>query len=229
MGAQASSFLPERPGAISTRLTSVKPIPVLATSFAAGSIPFTNIAAHRRAGVDLRDVGTGTVSGTSLFRVAGFAPLAVTGVADIAKATVGPLLAGRDRPVLAAAAGAAAIAGHNWSPWLRGAGGRGFAPSLGVLGVNAWPGVPVMLGGLVAGKAVRQTGLGGFVAQCALVPVLARTRGWRGALVGVGVVAPMWAKRLAGNAPPPVRTPAAYVHRLLFDCDRDQPAEAFDR
>ena len=74
---------------------------------------------------------SGTVSGTSLFHVAGFGPLAVTGIADIAKATVGPLLAGRNRPVLAAFAGGAAIAGHNWSPFLQGAGGRGFAPSLG--------------------------------------------------------------------------------------------------
>jgi glycerol-3-phosphate acyltransferase PlsY len=197
----------------------VKPTTVLATSFVAGSIPFSNIAARRKAGVDLRDVGSGTVSGTSLYRVAGFMPLAVTGIADIAKATVGPLLAGRDHPVLAATAGAAAIAGHNWSPWLRGAGGRGFAPSLGVLGVNGWPGIPVMLGGLVAGKALRQTGLGGFVAQCALVPVLARTHGRRGVLAGVGVVAPMWAKRLAGNAPPAEPSGRVYLRRLLFDRD----------
>ena len=134
---------------------------VLAVSFAAGSIPSSQVAARMKAGADLRTVGSGTVSGTSLYRVAGFMPLAVSGVADIAKAMVGPLLAGRNRPGLAAVAGGMAIAGHNWSPFLRGAGGRGFAPSLGALGVNAWPGVPVMLGGLVAGRAVRQTGLGG--------------------------------------------------------------------
>jgi glycerol-3-phosphate acyltransferase PlsY len=197
----------------------VKSSAVLATSFAAGSIPSSNIAARLRAGVDLRDVGAGTVSGTSLYRVTGFAPLAISGIADIAKATVGPLLAGRERPWLAAFAGGAAIAGHNWSPFLRGAGGRGFAPSLGALGVNAWPGVPVMLGGLVAGRAIGQTGLGGFAAQCALVPVLSRTHGKRGALVGACVVAPMWAKRLLGNGPPKEPTLRAYGHRLLFDND----------
>jgi glycerol-3-phosphate acyltransferase PlsY len=197
----------------------MKPMAVLAASFVAGAIPSSNLAARRRAGVDLRHVGSGTVSGTSLYRVAGFGPLAVAGVADIAKGTVGPLLAGRDRPVLQALAGGAAIAGHNWSPFLRGAGGRGIAPSLGVLGVNAWPGVPVMLGGLVVGRAVRQTGLGGFVAQCALVPVLARTHGVRGAFVGACVVAPMWAKRLLGNAPPREPSARVYVERLLFDHD----------
>src|SRR5947209_4825296 len=83
----------------------------------------------------------------------------------------------------AAVAAGAARAGDNWSPLLRGAGGRGFAPSLGALGVSAWPGIPLMLGGLVAGKAANQTGLGGFAAQCALVPVLTRTHGRRGAMV----------------------------------------------
>jgi glycerol-3-phosphate acyltransferase PlsY len=197
----------------------VKPTAVLALSFAAGSIPSSQIAARAKAGVDLRTVGSGTVSGTSLFRVAGFVPLAVSGIADIAKATVGPLLAGRERPVLGAVAGSAAIAGHNWSPFLRGAGGRGVAPSLGVLGVQAWPGIPLMLGGLVAGKAAKQTALGGFAAQCALVPLLARTHGRRGALVGACVIAPMWAKRILGNTPPVKWTAHVATNRLLFDRD----------
>jgi len=152
--------------------------------------------------------------------VAGFGPLAVSGIADIAKAVVGPMLAGSDRPVLAATAGGCAIAGHNWSPFLRGAGGRGFAPSLGVLGAEAWPGIPVMLGGLIAGRMFEQTGLGGFVAQCALAPVLARTHGRRGLVVAVCVVTPMWLKRVAGNARPDVPTVGTYAHRLLFDSDR---------
>jgi glycerol-3-phosphate acyltransferase PlsY len=199
----------------------MKPTAVLLTSFVAGSIPSSNLAARARAGVDLRTVDTGTVSGTSLYRVAGFGPLAVTGIADIAKATVGPLLAGKDRPWLAACAGGCAIAGHNWSPFLRGAGGRGFAPSLGALGVNAPEGVPLMLGGLVAGKAVRQTGLGGFAAQCALIPFLARRHGARGAFVGMCVVAPMWVKRVLGNKPPEEPTLRVYAHRLFFDRDGD--------
>ena len=194
---------------------------VLAVSFAAGSIPSSQVAARMKAGADLRTVGTGTVSGTSLYRVAGFMPLAVSGVADIAKAMVGPLLAGRNRPGLAAVAGGMAIAGHNWSPFLRGAGGRGFAPSLGALGVNAWPGVPVMLGGLLAGRAARQTGLGGFAAQCALVPVLARTHGRRGGVAGACVVLPMWTKRVLGNTRPEAWTPRVVWERLLFDRDAD--------
>lgn len=196
---------------------------VLAVAFLAGSIPNSQIAAWWRAGVDLRTVGSGTVSGTSLYRVAGFVPLALAGIADIAKATVGPLIAGRDRPVLAACAGGVAIAGHNWSPFLRGAGGRGIAPSLGVLGVNGWPGIPVVLAGLVGGRALRQTGLGCFVAQCALVPVLALVDGGRGALVAAAVITPMWAKRVAGNRLPSEAGAQVYVRRLLFDRDDGEP------
>jgi glycerol-3-phosphate acyltransferase PlsY len=192
---------------------------VLGVSFLAGAIPSSNIAARARAAVDLRQVGTGTVSGTGLYNVAGFGPLAVAGIADIAKATVGPVLAGKSRGTLAAVAGGFAIAGHNWSPFLGGAGGRGFAPSLGVLGTQASSGVPVMLGGLVAGRAINQTGLGGFAAQCLLVPVLVRQRGRRGLLIALCVVTPMWAKRIAGNGPPPERTFVAYARRLLFDTD----------
>lgn len=202
----------------------MKPAAVLGVAFVAGAFPTSNIAARRRAHVDLRDIGNGTVSGTSLYRVTNFGTLAVTGITDIAKGALGPALAGPRRPGLAALAGAAAIAGHNWSPFLRGAGGRGFAPSLGVLGAQAWPGIPVMLGGLVAGKAARQTGLGGFVAQCALVPVLARTHGRRGAFAGACVVAPMWLKRLAGNRPPTEPTLRVYAHRLLFDRDPEAGA-----
>ena len=88
-----------------------------------------------------------------------------------------------------------------------------------MLGVNAPIGVPVMLGGLVAGRAVGQTGLGGFAAQCALIPVLTCRYGARGALVGACVVAPMWAKRLLGNGPPREPTRQVYLRRLLFDRD----------
>ncbi|MGH9113334.1 MAG: hypothetical protein ACRDZN_13730, partial [Acidimicrobiales bacterium] len=55
---------------------------VLGLAWLAGSIPFSNLAARARVGVDLREVGGGTVSGTALHEVAGFGPLAVAGVCD---------------------------------------------------------------------------------------------------------------------------------------------------
>jgi acyl phosphate:glycerol-3-phosphate acyltransferase len=192
---------------------------VIALGWLAGSIPLSNIAARIRAGVDLREVGGGTVSGTALHGVAGFGPLAVAGVCDIAKGAVGPVLAGRDRPMLAATAAVASVAGHNWSPWLGGAGGRGISVAMGSLVVQGWPGTVVLASGLAAGRLCRQTGLGSFVADVALVPVLARTRGRAGLLAGAGVAGVMLAKRIAGNRPPARPTVDVYLHRLLYDSE----------
>src|SRR5256714_7651723 len=178
-----------------------RPVVVLTASYLAGAIPFSNMMAKRRRGVDLRSVGSGTVSGTSLYEVAGFGALARSGICDIAKGAVGPALAGRDRPELQAAACAAAVAGHNWSPFLDGAGGRGISPAIGALGAAAPAGSAILLGGMTVGRLSGETAIGPLVADAVLVPTLRRTDGRRGALAGTGGVAVMIAKRPAGNAP----------------------------
>lgn len=195
-----------------------RPVTVVALSYLAGSIPFSNLMARRRAATDLRDVGTGTVSGSGLYEVAGFGALAVAGMADVAKGAVGPWLAGPDRPVLAALAAGASVGGHDWSIWLGGAGGRGISPAMGALLVRDWPGAVTLLAGL-SFKAVHATGLGGFLADLAVVPVLARTRGSAGALMGAAVVTPMLVKRLVGNRPPARHDLATYSARLVLDRD----------
>ncbi len=182
------------------RSAVARPLAVVALSYLAGSIPFSNLMARQRADVDLREVGSGTVSGSGLYEVAGLGALAMAGMADVAKGAVGPVLAGPERPVLSAVASAAAVCGHNWSIWLGGAGGRGISPAMGALLVRDWPGAVTLMAGL-SFKAVDATGLGGFVADVALVPVLARTRGAAGALVGAGVVAPD-ARQAARRQPP---------------------------
>jgi len=58
-------------------------------------------------------------------------------------------------------------------------------------------------------------------AQCALVPVLARTHGRPGAMAGACVVLPMWVKRVLGNTRPEAWTPRVVWERLLFDRDAD--------
>jgi glycerol-3-phosphate acyltransferase PlsY len=196
---------------------------VLGAAYLAGAIPFSNIAARRTRGVDLREVGTGTVSGTSLYKVAGFLPLAVAGVFEVAKGALGPALAG-DRPLLAAVAGGVAVIGHDWSPFLRGAGGRGVAPTLGALIVNAWPGALIVGVAMLLGWATKQTGLGTFIGMVALVPVLGALYGTNGAVAGAAVAAPMFVKRLMGNAPPADGGAPTYMTRLVFD--RDVPQQA---
>jgi glycerol-3-phosphate acyltransferase PlsY len=194
---------------------------VLGTSFVCGSIPFSNVAARLTRGVDLRSVGTGTVSGTALHEVAGFGPLAAAGVLEVGKGAVGPLLAGRDRPVLAAVAAGVAVAGHDWSPFLGGAGGRGVSPATGAMLATAPTGAALLLGGMAAGKLVKQTALGSLVADLAVVPVVHRVHGRRAALAAAAVVAVILSKRVAGNTPLPSNGDRARVlrNRLLFDRD----------
>jgi acyl phosphate:glycerol-3-phosphate acyltransferase len=191
---------------------------VIAASFLAGSIPFSWIAARTLRGVDLREHGTGTVSGTGLWEVSGLTPLITMGVLEVAKGSVGPLLAGpRQRPELAALAAGAAVAGHNWSPFLRGAGGRGISPAIGALAVTAPPGTLVLLAGLAAGRLGGETAIGALAADAALFPVVRRFGGTHAGHAALAVLVPMLAKRLLGNHRAPSRQ--AYLWRLLLDRD----------
>jgi glycerol-3-phosphate acyltransferase PlsY len=208
------------------------PAPVtLTVAWLAAGVPFSNLAAQRLRGVDLREVGSATVSGTSLYRVAGFGPLAAAGVLEVAKGSIGPLLAGPDRPALAAAAAGVAVAGHNWSPFLRGAGGRGISPAVGALLVGAPAGAAVLLGGMVLGRLGGETAVGSLVADVVLIPLVALVHGRRGALLGTAVVVPMLAKRICGNRPPPAAGRSrTYLNRLLYDRDeRDKRDDGDDR
>lgn len=195
-------------------------------AYLVGSIPFSNIAARRLGGVDLRSIGTGTVSGTGLYATTGLRVLVAVGLLEVAKGAVGPLLAGRDDPRRAALAAAAAVSGHNWSPWLGGAGGRGISPALGALLVTAPAGTATLLAGLAGGRVAGETALGCLVADGALVPVCGAVHGRAGRQAALAVVVPLLAKRLAGNAPVggDRRT---YLWRLLLD--RDTPAPARKR
>ena len=189
-----------------------------ALSFFLGAIPFSNITARWRRGVDLRHTGSGTVSGTSLYHVAGFPALAGAGILDVAKGAVGPLLL-LHHPIAGGIAGGLAVAGHNWSPFLRGQGGRGLAPAIGALLVNAWIGALFLLVVLVGFRLAHQTGLGGFAVAIGLTPFLAITDGATGAVAGGAIAVPLLLKRVVGNGRPEQPGVGAYTHRLLYDHD----------
>jgi glycerol-3-phosphate acyltransferase PlsY len=197
--------------------------------FLVASVPFSYLMARRVAGVDLRRVGSGTVSGTGLFEVAGFGPLALAGILEVAKGAVGPLLAGRRHPGIAAAATGAAVIGHNWSPWLRGAGGRGLSPAMGALAVTAPGAALTLLGGMAGGRLAHQTAVGTLLADAAAVPVAGRFHGRSGAWAATAVVTPMIVKRLAGNHRAPRPRSSTYLWRLVLDRDTRRPLAAGDR
>jgi glycerol-3-phosphate acyltransferase PlsY len=193
---------------------------VVAASYLVGAVPWSQVLARRR-GVDLRSIDDGTVSGTGLYRVAGFAPLAVAGSLDVVKGAFGPALATTRRPTLAATAAAAGVVGHNWSVFLRGAGGRGISPALGALTLRAPAGAGLLLGSLAVGRIVRRTGLACFLAYLALVPLTRRVHGRGASRLAAAVLVPLLVKRLAGNRAPTEWDLPTIAHRLVLD--RDPP------
>ena len=204
---------------MSTR-QEIPPAVVIATGYLAGAVPFSNIVSKAVRGVDLRRVGTGTVSGSGLFYEAGLKPLLIGGILDVTKGSIGPILAGRKRPRLAAVAGGAAVVGHNWSIFLQGAGGRGISPSMGAMAVNGWHGSLVLLAGVALGRSVRLTSVGALCSYLVLVPVMRNQGGRNKAFAAVAVVIPMLVKRIAGNEPaPPESRIRTWSTRLLFDQD----------
>jgi len=145
--------------------------------------------------------------------------MALAGLLDIGKGAAAVIPMAVDHPLLAAVGAGAAAAGHNWSVFLGGEGGRAISVALGATLVLAWPGTVVLALGMAVGRLFRQTGLGSFVAQAALPGVLAITDGAVGAVLGGAVVVSMWLKRLLGNGRPQREQPRVYLSRLVLDND----------
>jgi glycerol-3-phosphate acyltransferase PlsY len=236
---------------VSPPRSRVRAVAALGAAYLLGGIPWSQLAASRRRGVDLRRFGSGTVSGTGAIRSAGVGFGLAAGLADVAKGVAAPMLARRivggdsgqpewpheehterrarsletreqprhDDSVIPSLAVGAAVAGHNWSPYLRFAGGRGVAPALGGLAVQAPAGSLLLLAGLASGRLGGETAAGCLGAYLVMVPLLDRVGGRRQALAGASVVAPMIVKRLAGNAPPARSGWQPWVWRLLVDRD----------
>ncbi len=104
-------------------------------SYLLGAVPTGLVLVRLLVGVDVRQYGSGQIGPTNVYRVAGPYVGAAVFAADLAKGAL-PVLATQHLglgPGWAVAAGLAAIAGHNWSVFLRFGGGRGVVTSFGVL------------------------------------------------------------------------------------------------
>jgi len=127
---------------------------LIAAAYLLGSIPAAHLVTWRLRGTDLRQYGSGTVSASMVWEHIDRWAVIPVGLFDIAKAAFPAWLGlrlGLGMPV-AAAAGLAAAAGHNWSVFLRFTGGRGLSCFLGIwLVILPW-GSLWMLGFLAAGR-----------------------------------------------------------------------------
>jgi len=124
-------------------------LPVVA--YLVGGIPFGLLVGKLR-GVDVRKHGSGNIGATNVGRVLGRRWGVLVFVLDVAKGCVPTAVTARLsasyfsevasgqmlQTLLVLAVGAACIAGHIWSVYLRFRGGKGVATSLGVL-LGYWP------------------------------------------------------------------------------------------
>jgi len=191
-----------------------------------GSIPAAYLAGRWLRGIDLRRYGSGTVSGSMVWEhVAGWAVVPV-GLFDIAKAAF-PAWLGLQLGLgeaVAAAAGLAAVAGHNWPIFFRFTGGRGLATFMGLLLVLFPWGFPWMLAFLALGWLLGDSAPWALAALITL-PLFAALVG------GPRVVAPTsaamllltLAKRLEANRrplpPPGPERRRVLLQRLFLDRD----------
>jgi glycerol-3-phosphate acyltransferase PlsY len=167
---------------------------IFIAAYLAGAVPVSYIVAQLTRGIDLRQVGPGTVSPSSLYRVAGLWPTVAAGFFEVGKGVIGPALAIRQPLWALALAGFLAVTGHNWSPFLRGAGGRGLSTATGALMIVAWPGAALLCAGLVIGAATRHIYLAMSAALIVLIPLLGWWGGSGSAIAGAVVLLPIGAK-----------------------------------
>ena len=113
---------------------------VVIGSYLIGSIPSGLIIGKLRR-VDIREYGSGNIGTTNVLRTLGARYGALVLIADVFKGVIAVLLARYiiGSPMSEMAAGLAAVAGHDWSLFLKFKGGRGVATSLGgILPMAMW-------------------------------------------------------------------------------------------
>jgi glycerol-3-phosphate acyltransferase PlsY len=143
-----------------------------------GATPFGIIIGRLMGGPDLREHGSQRTGATNALRTLGAPAAAFVFLLDVAKGVVAVLVArwlfaGDPMADWAAAlAGFAAIVGHNWSVFIRFAGGRGVATSAGALGALS-PLTILVLAPIALGLAwrTRFVSLGSIVGSL-LAPVV---------------------------------------------------------
>ena len=206
-------------------------VAVVAASYAIGSIPVAWLVGRVRAGVDLRQVGSGNVGASNIWQSVSKSLVVPVGLTQIGQGLAGILIARAAGEAVGTqvACGLAAVVAHDWNPWLGLKGGRGVGPAIGfLLGLATLDALPAFIVVAVAGVPF------GLIPICVglglvLTPAAAFAGGEPAAVVvGCGALALLvLAKRVRANGPPDpdLARGAVWYNRLLFDRDvRDREA-----
>lgn len=101
-----------------------------------GSIPFGYIAGKLFKKIDIRELGSGNIGATNVFRILGPSLASLVLISDIGKGIFSIYLVqyfNIDNLLILTIAGLAVICGHDWSLFLGFKGGKGIATTFGVI------------------------------------------------------------------------------------------------
>lgn len=200
-------------------------VAVIIAGYLVGSVPIAYLTGRLLGGVDLRQQGSHNVGASNIWQTVSKAAVVPVGLAEIGQGMLAIVIAKLADQSLAVQvpAGLAAIAGHNWSPFLGFSGGRGVAHAIGFMLVLSWPAlgsfIGVSLAGVALGAVPQFIGLAFLVA-----PLAALATGQAPEIVAglAGVAALIAVKRLLTNQPaipPGADAREVLVNRLLYDRD----------
>lgn len=198
---------------------------VIIGGYLLGSIPTAYLAGRWLKGIDLREYGSGTVSGTGVIYHVGLAAGVLAGLFDVAKGALAAWLALRLGSSLAVGllAGLAAVIGHNWPIYLGFKGGRGISAFMGMMLVVFPLGVLWLLLFLAVGRLLKLTALIAFCGILTLPLLSCVTRQPTAVtLAGIGMLVITVVKRLEANRLPLPSGPERHqvlLHRLFLDRD----------
>ncbi len=219
-------------------------------AYLVGAVPTAFLIGKLAKGIDIRHYGSGNVGGTNLYYHVGKAWVVPLGLFELFAKGAGPIwvghhLLGLERSsVVLVGAPLLAIAGHNWSLYLKFQGGRGIAVAMGTLFALSPLVLMAFIGVAVAGWTVTRSSAVWVLISLALLPLWAIILGGMEASlpfqelwVGepgvviwycVGLLGLVVLKRLLSNwTPLPEDVPRSKVlfNRLFRDRDVDSQAD----
>ena len=158
-----------------------------------GSLPSGYLAGRWCAGIDIRQLGSGSTGATNVLRQVGKGPALVVFVVDVFKGSAAVILArglmGSGAYGWLVVAGLAALAGHIWPIWLGWKGGKAVATGFGML-LGLVPAVGLAcLGVFLTSLALSRIVSISSVLAAAALPLLMAAAGAPGAYLGLGFAA----------------------------------------